>query len=156
MRPHSQELQHSIRQKPRKPTTSSHRILAAILLSLVTVLLTPPAYAGTEVIEGQGRRIQTGPKGIQAAVDGIPLVEEQTAPTASGYSMAEKGRLLSARPAEPVSVGLLGCPGCRWMLEAVGGVFINVDRRGPYRQPRGGVVDERKSRNGGSGKKLGR
>ena len=132
MRPNSQESQQSISPASRTSVCIGRHMLAATLITVAVVLNAPIAFAGVETIEDQGRRTQTGPKGLQVAVDGIPLVEEQTSPTPSGRSVQENGRLLRARPTQPVSVGLLGCPGCTWVLEAIGGVFVDVDGRREY------------------------
>lgn len=40
--------------------------------------------------------------------------------------------MLHARPTQPVSFGLLGCHGCTWTLEALGGIFLDVDERGRF------------------------
>lgn len=143
MRPHSQKSQQSISQPGKTPVRASRRLLAATLLSAVAILSAPTALAGVETIEDQGRRTQTGPKGLQVAVDGMPLIEERTSPTVSGYSVAEEGRLLRARPTQPVSVGLLGCPGCTWVLEAIGGVFVDADGRTNFGRRRDGGVGGR-------------
>ena len=129
MRPQSQTSQISISPLTKTSVCPNHRSLMATVILVSGLLFAPTALAGVENIEDQGRRTQTGPKGPQVAVDGMLLVEPETSPTESGRLVNERGRMLRARPTQPVSVGLLGCPGCTWVLEAIGGVFVDVEEK---------------------------
>ncbi len=156
MRPNSQKSQNPIRSASNQSICRSSNRLAATLLTVVALLAAPTAFAGSETVEDEGRRTQTGPKGWQAAVDGMPLDEEPTSPAESGYVATKTGRRIHARPTQPVSVGLLGCPGCTWVLGAVGGVFVDVDGRrksGEYAND-GGNIRDRSTEDGKRGKRL--
>ena len=115
------------RSRPRASRSPS-LIGLSLSLSLFAVLLAPsgPASADVELVD-DGRHSRTGPKSEQATLDGIQLLEAQTAPPPSGHSIQIGGRLLTAKPTQPVSVGLLGCPGCMEVLLGVGGVYLEVE-----------------------------
>lgn len=103
-------------------------VAASLLLSLV--LGVPPAASETGVTEA-GRSSRTGLKGTQSRLDEIPLdaplhTPRPAADRESGRTI-RGGRHLQASPTEAVSVGIVGCPGCTILLEALGGVFIERD-----------------------------
>ncbi len=128
MRPDSQNFQISISDGHRSCALRARRCVIATVIFMTVLLNTTIALADPGRIDAEGRRNQTGPKGPQVELDGIPLVEISEFPTETGYSTEEAGRLLRARPTQPVSVGLVGCPGCTAILGTLGGVLIDVDR----------------------------
>lgn len=98
----------------------------AASLPLLLMLGAPPAASETGLTEA-GRSSRTGPKSTQSQLDGIPLDSPRSvADRASGRTI-RGGRHLEARPTEAISVGIVGCPGCTILLEALGGVFIERD-----------------------------
>jgi hypothetical protein len=86
----------------------------------------PPAASETGLTEA-GRSSRTGPKGTQSGLDDIPLDAPRSAADRESGRTIRRGRHLAARPTETVSVGIVGCPGCTILLEALGGVFIERD-----------------------------
>jgi len=97
---------------------------------LLLLLAAPPAASETGLTEA-GRSSRTGPKLTQSQLDEIPLdaplhTPRPAADRESGRTL-RGGRHLQARPTEAVSVGIVGCPGCTILLEALGGVFIERD-----------------------------
>jgi len=101
----------------------------AIVLALGMALgLSPlPAWSDVERTEA-GRSTRTGPKGLQRALDHLSLEEPGGRSRESGRQI-RNGRLLRAAPTEPISVGIVGCPGCTTLLQAIGGVFIERPAR---------------------------
>ncbi len=106
----------------------------------IATLLPPIALAGTKKSDA-GRRIATGSKGEQVSICGRAI---EIAPVVGvapvGRSLLPQGRLLRAAPTQPVSVGIIGSPGCLLILESVGGIFIESrwgsGRTGRHRMPR--------------------
>ncbi len=92
---------------------TAHRALSSIAYIIIAlVLIALPSQAGTE-LSPEGRRIATGPKSIQQSVDGFDLqLIDQSSP-APGRVLSQSGRSLRAGPTQPVSVGIIGCPGCQ-------------------------------------------
>ncbi len=133
MRSHSRNAQVfiSIPHEPaefRWPSTAIGRlVLAATMMALA--MAAPPAWPNDDPVEltPQGRRIQTGPKGPQRALDGVLLEEPVASRARIGTAIDEKRRSIRARPNQPISVGLMGCPGCTVVLDAIGGLFVDVE-----------------------------
>ena len=98
------------------------RSITCLLLTLVLTAL--PASADFE-ITNEGRSARTGPKGTQSRLGEIPLDSPRVLPAESGRQM-RGGRHLRAHPNQDVSVGLIGPPGTTTILEAIGGVFIDI------------------------------
>ena len=136
MRPHSPKSQISISPPTRTTVHPTRRILTAMLLIMATLAWGTTTWAGVEIVQDKGRRIQTGPKGPQIVIDGITLHPDPATQAWSGYESTERGRMRHARPTQSVSVGLLGCPGCTWTLEALGGIFPDVDEGGRFTERR--------------------
>ena len=102
--------------------------------ALALLLLAPNASADIE-ITAEGRSSRTTHKLSQSQLGEIPLDQSgstSTVPRASGRQM-RSGRYLRARPTEDFSVGLMGPPGTTTILDAIGGVFIDL---GDWRRPR--------------------
>ena len=99
---------------------------AAVSLPLLLALNAAPAASETGLTEA-GRSSRTGPKHTQSQLDEIPLDAPRAAADRESGRTIRGGRHLQARPTEAVSVGIVGCPGCTILLEALGGVFIERD-----------------------------
>ncbi len=82
-----------------------------------------PAASETGRTEA-GRSARTGPKGTQSRLDAIALDAPRSAADRRSGRTIRSGRHLRAHPTEEISVGIVGCPGCTILLEALGGVFI--------------------------------
>ena len=128
--------------RTRAPAPRRNRRFLAAYLGLVGALslaLSSAPQADVTIGE-EGRQTRTRAKQVQASIDGYPLDLAYRTPIGavpgadtrpSGRAMRSNGRYLSARPTGPFTVGLMGCPGCLQMLEALGGVW--VDARPPRR-----------------------
>ena len=102
-------------------------LLLLTLLALgVLALGATPAASETERTDA-GRSARTGPKSTQSRLDEIALDIPRSAADRETGRTIRSGRHLQARPTEEVSVGIVGCPGCTILLEALGGVFIERD-----------------------------
>ena len=73
MRSHSHKSQLSISPPTRTTVHPTRRILTATLPIMATLAWGTTTWAGVEIVQDKGRRIQTGPKGPQIAIDGITL-----------------------------------------------------------------------------------
>jgi len=117
------------------PTKSSAAAVALVAALAVGLVLSPAmSFAGVTDRDG-ARRFSTGPKLVQIDnMNGEQLTAQaahvQVVDQASPREPVKR-RSFRAAPTEPVSVGLIGCPGCMEILEVVRPVF--VDRRGPRR-----------------------
>lgn len=100
------------------------RLVARTAACLAISLLAPATLlADIEILEG-GRRAATGAKLDQSEFNGVPFGAAPQ-PTPLGRTIV-KGRRLHARPTHPVSVGLLGCPGCNAVLDRIDGLFVDT------------------------------
>lgn len=133
MRTISQNVQISISDLRGTCSAAVKRPVLATVILVIAMMNAPAAWSDTERLDDHGRRSQTGPKGPQAELDGFPIVEVSKSPTETGYSVDDTGRQLRAGPTQPISVGLVGCPGCTVVLEAIGGLYLEVD--GHRRRP---------------------
>jgi len=113
------------------------RSLIGVVTSLPLLLMLGVAPAASETgLTEAGRSARTGPKHTQSQLDEIPLdappvpsalIPSRAAADRESGRTIRGGRQLEARPTEAVSVGIVGCPGCTILLEALGGVFIEGD-----------------------------
>jgi hypothetical protein len=119
------------RSEGREPGLATRRPAAIVPYLLFVTLLfalgADPSLADLETFEA-GRRFRTPAKLVQSALDGVPLNEPSTQPVEWGLEIYEKVRVYRAYPSQPVSVGLLGCPGCSESLGWLGGIYIDVGR----------------------------
>jgi len=100
------------------------------LASLGLAMIALPSQAGTQ-LSSEGRRISTGPKSVQQSVDGADLQLIERGRPAPARMLTPKGRSFRAGPTLPVSVGLIGCPGCQTesLLEGLRPyIFIPADQ----------------------------
>lgn len=105
---------------------------AQIALALSLILMCGAASSET-LKDASGRRLMTGKKLSQINVLGLepapaPSHAVAALPRDPGSQVLSTGRYLRTRPTQPVSVGLIGCPGCFSILEAISPVV--VERRG--------------------------
>lgn len=123
---------------PWRPGAIAKRLAFA---TIATLLATATSLATADVqLDASGRRLSTGPKGPQQGLDesvfgrrdpgsGIVSGLTRSGPTESPsgpVSNLPSGRLVRATPIQPVSVGLVGCPGCTLILGTMGGLFIDL------------------------------
>lgn len=93
-------------------------------------LAAAPVAADVELAP-EGRRTLTNTKLVQAGAVGGTLYESPGR-QAAGRALSTAGRGAHARPTQPVSVGLLGCPGCLEVLERAPALLLDHYRRSKW------------------------
>lgn len=111
----------------RHPTFRLRAALGAALLGLV--FAAPPVLADVSVDPEQGRQTRTGPKQPTREYNGVlldePAAVARTRERPSGRTLDGAGRGVRAEPLLPVSVGIIGCPGCSEAIRDAGGVIVD-------------------------------
>ena len=102
-------------------------VATTVMVMVAVVSASPACRADAPDGRPWGRQIQTGPKAPQRTLDGALLEERDSSVSRTGLAIDETGRSIRAGPSQPISVGLMGCPGCTVVLGAIGGLFVDVD-----------------------------
>jgi len=91
------------------------------LIFILIIFLSLPWQAAGDTGIKEGRFARTSKKALQSSLDHFPIVQKRQRNT--GYSV-EKGRRLFSSPTEDFSVGLIGCPGCSYLLQSINGIYF--------------------------------